>query len=211
MGTAHKVISACLRVFEFGCCVIILGILARFFYTLNRIDGPSDSRLVYAISIAAISVALTIILLPPLKYSFHFFPIDFALFICWIVCFALLEDLTGTNTCTSGWFSSYWAVYSNPDTGDTTVVTRRGCSRWRVVLAFSFIVAFAWLLSGFLGCYACAEYHDLDARIARMVKRLAWWKKPKQPDLEKSAAEPREQQLLPKVGPPSTQASGSQA
>jgi hypothetical protein len=96
-GTVHKVFSACLRAFEFGCCIIILGILARFFYVLNRINGPTDSRLVYAISIAAISVVLTIILFPPVKYSFHFFPVDFALFICWIVCFALLEDVSATS------------------------------------------------------------------------------------------------------------------
>ena len=96
-GTTHKVLSTCLRLFEFGCCVIILGILARFFHVLNRIDGPTDSRLVYAISIAAISVTLAIVLLPAVKYSFHFFPIDFALFICWIVCFALLEDVGATS------------------------------------------------------------------------------------------------------------------
>ncbi|KAK3302945.1 uncharacterized protein B0T15DRAFT_437997 [Chaetomium strumarium] len=207
MGTAHKVISSCLRVFECGCCVIILGILARFFYILNRINGPTDSRLVYAISIAAISVALTLILVPPLKYSFQLFPIDFALFICWIVCFALLEDLTGTNTCTSSWFNNYWIVYWNSSTGNTRVVTQHRCSQWRVVLAFSFIVAFAWLLSGFLGCYACMVYYDLDVRIARMMRGLAWWKKPKQHDLEKSAAESREQQLLPTVGPPATRPS----
>lgn len=94
MGTAHKVISACLRVFEFGCSVIILGILARFFYRLNRIDGPTDSRLVYAITIAAISVTAAIMLVPPVKYSFYCFPLDLALFVCWIVCFALLEDVS---------------------------------------------------------------------------------------------------------------------
>jgi hypothetical protein len=94
MGAVHKTVSACLRVVEFGCSVIILGILARFFYLIKLADGPVDSRLTYAISIAAISTAFSIVLLPPVKYSFHFFPIDFAFFACWIVCFALLEDVS---------------------------------------------------------------------------------------------------------------------
>ncbi|KAK5658988.1 hypothetical protein OQA88_1074 [Cercophora sp. LCS_1] len=92
MGTAHKVVSACLRVFEFCCAVIILGVLGRFFHHLHQINGPTNSRLVFALSMAAISVLFAIILVPPLKYSFYCFPIDFAIFICWIVCFSLLED-----------------------------------------------------------------------------------------------------------------------
>ncbi|KAK4167824.1 hypothetical protein QBC43DRAFT_202396 [Cladorrhinum sp. PSN259] len=207
MGSAHKVISASLRVFEFGCCAIILGILARFFYLIDHVDGPTDARLVYTISMAAISVLLTIILFPPIKYSFYCFPLDFALFVCWIVVFALLQDLTGTNTCTSGWFESYWTVYWSSDTGKTTVVSRSACSRWRVVLAFSFTVAFAWLLSGFLGVYTCSEYYNLEARIVRMGRRLAWWKKPKQQDLAKSAPDSKEQQSLPNVGPQPAQVS----
>jgi len=94
MGTAHKVVSACLRVFEFVCAVIILGILARYFYHIDRINAPDNSRLVYAITMASISVVASILLVPPLPYSFYCFAIDFALFVCWIVCFALLEDVS---------------------------------------------------------------------------------------------------------------------
>jgi hypothetical protein len=200
MGSAHKVISASLRVFEFGFCVIILGILARFFYLIGKLDVHADSRLVYAISMASISVLLSVVLFPPMKYSFCCFPLDVALFVCWIVVFALLEDLTGTQTCTSGWFEDYWAVHWSG--GNTTIVSRSACSRWKVVLAFSFMVAFAWLLSAFLGLYACSTYHGLDVKFTRMVKRLAWWKKPKQPNLEKAAPDPyNDQQRLAKVGP----------
>jgi len=113
MGTAHKVISACLRVLEFCCCAIILGLLARFFYHLNQLDGPTDSRLVYTISIAAISVAFTFFLIPPVRYSFYCFPIDFALFICWIVSFALLQDVCAPET-TSCDVQNEGALFSYP-------------------------------------------------------------------------------------------------
>ncbi|KAB5517396.1 hypothetical protein GE09DRAFT_571755 [Coniochaeta sp. 2T2.1] len=169
MGIAHKVISACLRVFEFCLATVILGILARFFNVLHQLNAPDDSRLVFALSMAAISMAFTIILVPPVKYSFHFFPLDFCFFILWIVCYALLQDLAGGRSCSSSWYTSYWSVYWS---GSQAVVTSPGCSRWRVVLAFSFIIAFFWFTSGVLGAYACFEYYSFDKKcltIARYV------------------------------------------
>jgi hypothetical protein len=57
-------------------------------------DGPQDPRLIYAIFMAAISVALALILLPPIEYSYYSFILYISLFFCWIVCFALLEDIS---------------------------------------------------------------------------------------------------------------------
>ncbi|KAL5316212.1 hypothetical protein ACEPPN_015257 [Leptodophora sp. 'Broadleaf-Isolate-01'] len=92
MGTPSKVVSACLRVLEFGIACVILGVVSRFIHVLNQGNGSTDSRLVFAISMAAISILFACLLVPPVKYSFYCFPLDFALFICWITCFALLED-----------------------------------------------------------------------------------------------------------------------
>ncbi|KAB5559822.1 hypothetical protein GE09DRAFT_69811 [Coniochaeta sp. 2T2.1] len=150
MGTAHKVVSVVLRGIELASAIIILGLLGRFFRLLDLISGPNNSRLEYAISMAAISVAVSILLMPPMEYSFYCFPLDFALFVFWIVCFALLEDLTGTHTCSSTWFNTYWATYWSPASGNTVVVASSGCSTWRTVLAFSFIIAFVFFISGLL-------------------------------------------------------------
>ena len=201
MGTAHKVVSACLRVLEFCCCAIILGLLARFFYLLDQVDGPKDSRLTYTLSIAAISVAFSMVLIPPLKYSFYCFPIDLALFVCWIVSYVLLQDLSGTSSCSSGWFTSYWTVYHS-NSGKASVVTTPGCSQWRAVLGFSFIVAFVWLLSGCLGAYASFTKHDLDVHIMKVVRKLKWWGKPKKGDLENGVGPDKlhSNEPLPKVG-----------
>lgn len=97
MGTAHKVLSACLRVFEFCCSGIILGLLARFFYLLDQLDGPLDSRLIFALSMASISVFFSIVLAPPVTYSFYCFPIDLALFVCWLTCYCLLQEVSETR------------------------------------------------------------------------------------------------------------------
>jgi hypothetical protein len=181
MGTPSKVVSACLRVFEFGISCILLGVLSRFIHVVNQGNGSADSRLVFAISMAAISILFACVLVPPVKYSFYCFPLDFALFICWITCFALLEDLSGTRTCSSYWFDHYWSYYWGrawklPD--GTVVVTNVGCSQWRVVLAFSFIISFCWLTNGFLSLYVCTEYYNLGYRTVTTVRKFKWWRKP---------------------------------
>lgn len=199
-GTAHKVISACLRVLEFCCACIVLGLLARFTYLLNQLDGPHDSRVIYTLSMSAISVFLTLILIPPVKYSFYCFPLDFSLFVCWITAFALLQDLSGTTACSSSWFTSYWTVYWNGSSVGS-VITSPGCSQWRAVLGFSFIVAFVWLTSGFLSLYACLSYHKLGEHTVSGVRRIKFWKKPKHEDVENGdIVERHDENTLPKVG-----------
>jgi len=59
-------------------------------------------------------------------------------------------QLTGTRTCTSSWFERYWTVYWDADSGTNVVVTGSGCSKWRAVLCFTFLISMLWLLSGFL-------------------------------------------------------------
>ncbi|KAL8391812.1 hypothetical protein RB595_002134 [Gaeumannomyces hyphopodioides] len=180
MATFSKVTSACLRVAELMSACIILGILARFFYVLDRVNGPADPRVTYAISMAALSVVFSFVLLPPLAYSFWCFPLDFALSVCWITCFALLTDVSGSNTCSSAWYDRYWAYYWN-ELGDspkgTVDITDLGCSKWKVVLAFSFFISFCWFLNAFIGLYVCSEHYNLGPNTRAIIRKFKWWKK----------------------------------
>lgn len=97
MGTASKVISVLLRIFELCCAGIVLGILGHFFHVLHLGNGSADGRLVYAEVIAGLSVAFSILLVPPLTYSFYAFPLDLAIFICWMVAFGLLDNVSSLN------------------------------------------------------------------------------------------------------------------
>jgi hypothetical protein len=94
MGTASKVVSVVFRIGELTCACIVLGILGRFLYLLDLGNGHGDSKIIYAEVIAGISVAASIILLPPFLYSFWAFPLDCALFICWMVAFGLLDNVS---------------------------------------------------------------------------------------------------------------------
>ena len=58
-----------------------------------------------------------------------------------------------TNTCNALWYRNYWGFYWGdpwtPGAWDTPVAYR-GCSQWRAILAFSFIVSMIYLLSSIL-------------------------------------------------------------
>jgi hypothetical protein len=94
MGTASKVVSVTFRIGELICACVVLGIISRFLYLLDLTNGHVDSKIIYAEVIAGISVAASVILLPPFLYSFWAFPLDCAIFICWMVAFGLLDNVS---------------------------------------------------------------------------------------------------------------------
>jgi hypothetical protein len=93
MATASKVFSVIFRLGELVSAVIVLAIVGRFLYLLNLGHGSDESRIIYAEVMAAISTLFSILLAIPAMYSFYAFPLDFALFVCWIVCFGLLASV----------------------------------------------------------------------------------------------------------------------
>jgi hypothetical protein len=94
MGTASKTLSVLFRVGELICAAIVVGILGEFLYYLNIANVGANARLVYTEVIAGISIALSIILMPPFMYSFWAFPLDLILFMMWIVAFAILANVS---------------------------------------------------------------------------------------------------------------------
>jgi hypothetical protein len=93
MGSASKIASVCLRVGELICATIVVGILGHYLYLLDKADANANGRITYTIAIAGTSLGLSVLLMPPFKYSFWAFPVDYALFICWMVAFGLMIDV----------------------------------------------------------------------------------------------------------------------
>ncbi|KAH9206223.1 hypothetical protein DL95DRAFT_375509 [Leptodontidium sp. 2 PMI_412] len=165
MGTASKTCSVILRLSELISAAVVAGIVGRYLYLLSSANAHASSRIIYAVVIAGIAILASLILLPPLKYSFYCLGLDFTLFICWMVAFGLLCNLTISGGCGSFWYWNSWGYYwgrywyTIPQSSITqSVVGRAGCSEWRATLAFSFIGGWCWLLSGFLGIYVCVNY-----------------------------------------------------
>lgn len=95
MGTGTKVFSCLLRFGELCSSVIVIALLGRFFYLLHIPSGSyTNGRLIYAEVISCLEVIASILLIVPLKYSFYAWPLDGIFFICSIVAFGLLADVS---------------------------------------------------------------------------------------------------------------------
>jgi hypothetical protein len=60
-----------------------------------------------------------------------------------------IEQRTGTENCTSGWYYNYWGYYWVGPVNNAGI-NGSGCAEWRTVLAFSFIACFFHVFSGIL-------------------------------------------------------------
>lgn len=94
-GTGSRVAAVTFRVLELVFATIVVAILGRFLYFINQANADANSRLVYAEVLAALSMAFSIVLMPPFAYQFWAFPLDFAMFVMWIVAFGLLDNVSG--------------------------------------------------------------------------------------------------------------------
>ena len=94
MGTTSKAVSVIFRIGELICAAIVVGILGRYLDLVYDASASANGRIIYTIVIGGISIFFSLILMPPLKYSFWAFGLDFALFICWMVAFGLLINVS---------------------------------------------------------------------------------------------------------------------
>ncbi|KAK0386890.1 hypothetical protein NLU13_5203 [Sarocladium strictum] len=166
-GTAHKVVSVLLRLTELACGAIVLGLLGNFVHQIKKVDEAStDGRIIYSMVVAGIAIVYSILVCVPVKKLFLGFPVDFLLFIMWLVAYCLLQNRTAGSTCSSEWYYDYWGYYWGSYWEDGPVgrvtVNGAGCAQWRTVLAFSFIGWFLHLISGILGVYVFLTYIRAD-------------------------------------------------
>jgi len=172
----HNIVSALLRCFEFACAIIVVVILGRFFYYLGDSNVHANGRLVYAMVVAGLSLIYSFFFCPPFNVLFMAFPFDFVLSVMWLIAFCLLITLSGTNTCSSSWYYSYWGHWWNyyPYTWNAPYAYRisgSACPLWRTILAFSFMAIIAHLLSGLLGIYVFQEYIRPERRAGHTPTR----------------------------------------
>jgi len=205
MGTASKTLSVLFRIGELICAAIVVGILGEFLYYLNVANVGANARLVYTEVIAGISIALSIILMPPFMYSFWAFLLDLIMFMMWIVSFGLLVNLTHSGTCTSSWFYNYWGWYwgrfwRNPVA--FTTVRGVGCSEWRAILAFGFIGAWCWLANFCIGLYVVSgrksnNQQQLPPATATNGTKRHWYSKKNNQTAQVPPDQPQPQSPVP--------------
>ncbi|RDL30494.1 uncharacterized protein BP5553_10372 [Venustampulla echinocandica] len=177
MGAASKTCSVILRVCQLIAAAIVAGMLGRYLHFIATAHANAGSRIIYAEVIAGISIFVSIVLLPPLKYSFYCFALDFTLW------------LTVSGGCESHWYWNTWGYYwgrywyTVPRVSITqSAIGTTGCSEWRTTLAFSFLGGWAWFISGILGIYVCTKASDMrssDSEVGIVPRMTRRWRKPK--------------------------------
>jgi hypothetical protein len=91
MGAASKVISVLLRILELCSSVIVLGLVGRVLWHTGQANTYADGRLIFALVVACISTAASLLFMVPFTFTFFACPIDLLLFVLWLVTFILLE------------------------------------------------------------------------------------------------------------------------
>jgi len=164
MGAASKVTSLIFRVGELICAAIVTGILGYYQHILDDANVYLP-RFVYSLAWGSISIFFSIVLMPPLTYSFLAFLLDFILFAGWMVAFGLLVNLTGSDGCDSVWYYTWWGYYWGGwwrtvpvNRATNSLIGTAYCSEWRTVLAFSFFGGMLWLGSFFVGIYVSTDW-----------------------------------------------------
>ncbi|KAK3317343.1 hypothetical protein B0T19DRAFT_493415 [Cercophora scortea] len=165
MKPGFRIAHVILRTWEFMCSMIVVALLGRFLRLADEGGAVRDSRIVYGVALAAISLAFSLLFGPPFIYAFLAFPADFILFAAWMTAFGLMIARTGINTCNSPWYWNYWGYYWGRAYLFHTIQVfgpDLGCNQWRTVLAFSFLAGFAFLISSILGAVAVITHYKGD-------------------------------------------------
>lgn len=94
MGTGSKTASVFLRVFELISAAIVAGLVGEYLHYVSDAHAHAESRLVYTVSLAGISLIVCLVCMIPFNFAFYGFVLDFILFIMWMTSFGLLIDVS---------------------------------------------------------------------------------------------------------------------
>ena len=97
MGSASKGVSIFFRFMELVSAAVVAGLVGEYLHYIANAHANANDGIVYAVTMAGISIVASMVLFPPLKYTFLAFGFDYALFICWMVVFGLLANVS--NLC----------------------------------------------------------------------------------------------------------------
>lgn len=163
MPAMARIAYLSLRVGELAFAATVAGLIGQYLHQVDEANGHPGKRFVYTEVIAGLSILLALIWLLPFTAGFIHYPVDFVMFILWIVAFGLLVNVSAQQ-------ELYAPSNSTPETNLFCVqfigplhcgsiwawgdITDKGtCQKWKASVAFSFLSAVFWLASAILGIY----------------------------------------------------------
>ncbi|KAI1178121.1 membrane-associating domain-containing protein [Nemania sp. FL0916] len=144
-----RIASIVLRVAELVFAVIVAGLNGEYLHEVRHTSSWSQGRFIYTEVVAGIAIFFSLIWLIPFSGTFIHWPLDFLISVTWFAAFGLLVN----------WLDgSCGAVF---DWNNVTIFNDDQCGKWKAVIAFSFLSAICWLVSGIVGII---WVHDRDSR-----------------------------------------------
>lgn len=95
MGVGSKITSIVFRASALVSAAIIAGILGQFLSIINDVNVSANGKIVYAMVIASLALVISIVLIVPCWFTFRAFSLDFIMFLCWMIAFGLLANVSG--------------------------------------------------------------------------------------------------------------------
>ena len=69
---------------------VVCAITGDFIHHLDELKMDHGSRIDYVLALSCISIFMSLVLMPPKRYSYLAFPFDGVMFLMWMVAFGLL-------------------------------------------------------------------------------------------------------------------------
>ncbi|QSZ36826.1 hypothetical protein DSL72_006709 [Monilinia vaccinii-corymbosi] len=132
--------SMALRIGELIFSTVVTGITGSYLHSVKAESAWTKKRFIYTEIIAALGIFVSLLFLLPFTWSFIHWPVDFVMFILFMVSFGLLANFIGPLHCGSLW--NWHGI-----TGKST------CSKWKADLAFTFLASIFFLASALLGMW----------------------------------------------------------
>lgn len=94
MRVTFKVASIFLRVLELCSAVIVAALAGNYLNYVSKAGGDDNSRIVYSVALAGISIVAALVNMIPAKKLIYGFPLDTLLGILWMVSFTHLISVS---------------------------------------------------------------------------------------------------------------------
>ena len=93
MGHASKIASVAFRTLQLVSAAIVIGLIGDYLRYASSVKMV-NSNIVYTEAIAGLSIFFSIFMIIPWKYFSYAAPLDFIMFIMWMVSFGLLRNVS---------------------------------------------------------------------------------------------------------------------
>lgn len=166
------IFSICLRIGQLIFSTIVTGITGHHLHTVRHESAWTKKRFIYTEIVGPLGMICALLFLLPFTWSFIHWPVDFLLFIMFMVSFGLLADVCNLSPISANPRLSFYpfqiATKTKTDLTNIQFIAplkcgslwnwngitgKSTCSKWKADVAFTFLASIFFLASALLVCF----------------------------------------------------------